>query len=186
MLEPRHQSQLEQRTAAELKRLPDQSAPAGMVTGVLAHLHLEQKTHFELRQLSNLRAPESLLIQVLNLVAARQGQPWWQNPFFLWPAGARISAVVVATALMAGVIYGGSVIQSGPWFGQVVKGVQSGVGSIAWLWEVAATLLKAASVVANQSQQLLLWGTLGFFAVYLWCLGLGAACFKLVLGNKKP
>ncbi|HNQ87072.1 MAG TPA: hypothetical protein PKM73_00405 [Verrucomicrobiota bacterium] len=134
----------------------------------------------ELKRLPDRCAPASLIPRVLAAIRERERLPWYRRPFTGWPGPMRLVVLAglvgllgVATWALVEVVWGWNWGERFPeWAGcaTVVRAV----------WSAADSLAGALVVVVRQAggwvlgASLLLAGTM-----YLSCVGLGTAAFRL-------
>ena len=134
-----------------------------------------------LKDLPSVAAPPSLARNVRALLEARARRPWWQRAWWEWPLAAR--ATFAALAVLAG-----AALSSGSFL--VGEGAESYSQSLLQQFTSPApamdlahfdSLADAASLVWDRAARPLLTIAGGIaLALYLTCIGLGTACFRLL------
>lgn len=131
----------------------------------------------ELRQLPTIKAPQSLAPRVMAAVrakAAAGSAPWWLQSWAQWPMYAR-AALFVAALLIASLFFSGSVVLDD----QVrTYTSQSTISSV--LGEFATYGNTAGLLWQKIGQPLFVTRFAVCVAMYLLCVGLGAAMFRIV------
>ena len=147
-------------------------------------LELEALLRKELRQLPDLQAPETLFHRIMLEVHSRDRRPWWRRSWHGWPPPLQAATLVVLLGLATAASFLlGQTLQELPY--EALEGVfYEWLGPLAQLWEVGGTLLNAVLLVMKSGgQQIMLYGSLFVLAVYVTCIGLGAAFARAVLNR---
>jgi hypothetical protein len=136
---------------------------------------LETLIHQELRKLPARRAPASLAPRVLAAIHAREQQASWQRPWIAWPFKVRLifgSAAMISAALF--VFFGFEFLS-----GNLSKASDS-FAFLSPLWEVLWALGQATLLLVRSINQALLLAVFAvIFLMYLACLAIGTACFRV-------
>ena len=142
---------------------------------------LEQFIHRKLRELPDVEAPPTLAPRVLAALHAR-AQAWWRRAWWDWPLAAKAGFVTLALAA-AGLIGGGGLVlnQNVTNFSQQLADKLPQVPPLettfsAWIsqtWTYAGTV----------SQPVWLGLLIGLAAMYLFCIGVGSAFFRVALNR---
>ncbi len=183
-MENNPEQKLEKLVRRELGTLPDRPAPSSLIPQVLSAVTLEQVVQRQLKALPERPAPATLIPRVLSAIEARNHRRWWRQPLLSWPIPARVPAVALACALAGLLIYCGFAIQESAAVGSVVQRIGGWFAFLSPLLDVLLTLGNALLVLAKAGQPYLILGVSLVFAMYLACVGLGTACFRLALTQK--
>lgn len=92
---------------------------------------LEKRVGQALRALPLRAAPPGLESKILDEIARRAAQPWWQRGFSQWPAAARVAFGVICLALLTLTVLGAAAVSN---FGPMAR--------VTWI-----PLLREASVL---------------------------------------
>jgi hypothetical protein len=181
---------LEQTIHHELRNLPEISAPVTLIARVHATLNeaaaqqkLEAAVHRCLRELPERAAPATLIPRVLKTIEMR-ARAWWRQPLLAWPPALRIAVLSAAVILVGALVYGGFVVQGSFAGGNLWTRIAGALSVLDPIWEMAATWLKAVLVLAQAAKTLLIYAAGLFVMMYLACIGLGTACFRLVIAKR--
>jgi hypothetical protein len=141
---------------------------------------LERLIDARLRELPTPRAPHSLLPRVL---AATSRRPWYTRTWFAWPMPARVASVLVAAAVLVGVV-----LTVPPAYERLMAAGTQATGSVAQnVVEVTddASVLVAASRIVWRAliQPIAPYVVALFFVMYLACAAAGTALTYLVFGK---
>ena len=144
---------------------------------------LEQAIDRELRSLPELSAPADLVAGVLRAVREREARPWWRREYAVWPWAARAAFLLGSGTLSAVMLYFAWGLGSGLTLGALSAEAQEVArewnpvgGALGALGGAAASLARAA--LGNTS---FLWIGAGLLAAcYLTTFALGTACYRLV------
>jgi hypothetical protein len=139
---------------------------------------LEEAIHRELRRLPELDAPTDLVPRVMELLAARARLPWWRRSWFTWPLPGRVLSGVAAAAVCAAAGWAiASVSVELPGRASLFDGP---LAIVRVAFEAVATVLGALSLLAQaiNANQLAFGAGLAAF-IYLSCIGLGTACYRV-------
>lgn len=137
----------------------------------------------ELGRLPDRRAPESLIPRVMAAIRERERLPWYRRSFTAWPGWVRGMVMAVLVGLLAVSTWG---LAQGMWGVSLAERFPEWAGwttVVGALWSAANSLAGAVAVVLRQAggwvlgASLLLAGTM-----YLSCVGLGTAAFRLATG----
>jgi len=146
---------------------------------------LEGLIHRELRRLPELEAPGTLIPRVMATIAARAQLPWWRRAWLTWPSAMQVlSVLLLLAAVGVAASWGLRTWEFCTGHPLLQKTLQS-LASFSFLWQVPLVLLNALGVVVrSHSQQLMIYGG-GLLAVmYLSCVGLGTACYRVVFNKR--
>lgn len=147
---------------------------------------LEAKVNRELLQLPHLKAPATLLPQVMAAIQARQAQPWYRRPWQAWPRKIQclVGPLMALCPLLA--FYFSRIA----WHELANSGVARQVDQKLTLLSLAGNTLDTlvnAFLLAGRAlmgQPILLAGIIVSIVMYLACIGIGTACFRVVLNQR--
>ena len=143
---------------------------------------LEELLHRKLRELPDRRAPRTLAPRVMAAIRQRQALAWYQRSWTTWPRGLQIAAMLLFAALGVLVFTGLGPLTAGfnlAWVSSAFAWVS---GTVELFWSVLGAVAGAVPVVLRNVNQLLLLAVAGTaFALYLSCIGMGTAFYRLVL-----
>ena len=140
----------------------------------------EEELGHELERLPELNAPASLVPRVMRAVEKKASAPWWRRSWADWPDAAQTALLVASVLLLGGWVAALWIGWESNWASALATKAGLLWESAVWAGEVAVTLARAMSMVLK-SAGLLFWAA--FLSIcglmYLACVGLGTACFRL-------
>jgi hypothetical protein len=148
---------------------------------------LEERIHQELVKLPERAAPDTLIASVLATLEARAARPWWRRPIPQWPRRNQFLFVTVMLALVAGAVAG--LWQAWPHdaIQEIPTQAAAAIDPVRPALNILETLTRAAALlVASLSQPWLIALGLGFLFVYLSCIGMGMAWYRITFQKGVP
>jgi hypothetical protein len=143
-------------------------------------LELEKRLDAELKNLSPLAAPPSLIPRVLAVLQERAQKSWWQRAWWEWPLTAKLAFVVIALAIAGAFSSSGIMLGEG-----VTEYSQSVTEHLFNSGEEGGMLDSLISVIqvlwTSLAQPVLLYIVAGAGVLYLSCIALGTAFFRVAL-----
>lgn len=169
------------RDRAATPRIPRASRAPAAPTGESWETRLDR----ELKALPDRAAPRTLIPRVLAAIEARACLPWYRRPWWEWPLPFQVLSLLGLSALLGLATW--LLIHAGD-IGLTVSvpgEVQSLLAPVAPVWSALSALAGAvASVLRGLGGWVVLAGG-GFCAVmYLSCIGLGTACYRLAFNRR--
>jgi hypothetical protein len=141
---------------------------------------LERLIDAELRALPDLTAPEGLFEQVMAAVQERAARPWWRRSWQDWSPALQAVALLILLGVAGSVSYLGAVVLDEIrmfGFGTVVVGW---LEPWIVVRELAATVWRAGLLVFRAGGQQVFLLTLVFvLGIYFACVGLGTLCTQV-------
>ena len=184
-----YEKKLEERIHRELMKVPERNAPETLVPAVMtviqAPAKLEQAVHQQLANLAERQAPEDLISSVMSKIQARAARPWWRRPIPQWPRQNQFVFVAVMLALVCGAVFGLGQIWPHEAIAEIPTQAAAAIEPVRPAWNVLETLTRAAAmIVRSLSQPWLIALGFGFLFVYLSCIGMGMAWYRVTF--QKP
>lgn len=184
-----YEKKLEERIHQELMKLPERSAPETLIPAVMsvvqAPAKLEEAVHAHLSILSEREAPEALISSVMATIQARAARPWWRKPIPQWPRRNQFVFVAVMLALVCGSIIGLGKIWPHAAIAEIPSQAVAAMEPVRPAWSILETLTRAGALLLQSLSQPWLIGLgLGFLFVYLSCIGMGMAWYRVTF--QKP
>lgn len=148
---------------------------------------LEAEIDEVLKGLPELRAPEGLSSRVMAALARHTAQPWYRQPWELWPPALRFAALAVLLGSFGALCFAG-------WQLTRAAGVQLAIQEVAQPFSGVIALVNAFLSVLNglvlavkRIHPAILLGCVAALG-FAWALfvGLGTACVKLALAGRQP
>ena len=140
----------------------------------------EQDLDRQLRALPEVPAPASLIPRVLAGVAARARLPWWRRTWWTWPVWAQVVSLLVISTVLGALTYAVRQAPGLPGMANLTKSLGGWLAPCEALGNCALALLNGLRLALGQAAQVALLGVALFaIALYLSCLGLGTACYRL-------
>jgi hypothetical protein len=127
---------------------------------------LEKFIDLQLKKLPEREAPENLVTNVLAAIAAREGLPWWKQPFTSWPRNTQALLFAALSLAFAAVVYAAS----HPAEALSTGAIGQRVSAFAWIGRAFETFGNVTLLVVRA----LPWQWLVAFLVV--CLAMYAAC----------
>lgn len=135
-----------------------------------------------LKQLPARPAPATLAPRILAQIARQSNLAWYQKPWMNWPRHFQLLSALLFAGVIGG-IYG--------FLLPALGSVQPPVNTSEWVEPVSTTvsilgvLGNAAAAVLKNTQGWVLATGLGILAcLYLSCIGLGTACWRIVSNTR--
>jgi hypothetical protein len=184
-----YEKKLEERIHRELMKVPERNAPETLVPSVMTVIQgpakLEQAVHQQLANLAERQAPEDLISSVMSKIQARAARPWWRRPIPQWPRQNQFVFVAVMLALVCGAVFGLGQIWPHEAIAEIPTQAAAAIEPVRPAWNVLETLTRAAAmIVRSLSQPWLIALGFGFLFVYLSCIGMGMAWYRVTF--QKP
>jgi hypothetical protein len=184
-----YEKKLEERIHRELLKVPERNAPETLIPAVMTVLQapakLEQAIQQQLAALPEREAPELLISSVMAAIQARAARPWWRRPIPQWPRQNQFVVVGVMLALICGAIFGLGQIWPHEAIAEIPSQAAAAIEPVRPAWNVLETLTRAAAmIVRSLSQPWLIALGFGFLFVYLSCIGMGMAWYRVTF--QKP
>lgn len=185
-----YEKKLEERIHRELMKVPERPAPESLVPAVMSVIHaparLEQAVHERLMVAAPEReAPEALMASVMATIQARAARPWWRKPIPQWPRRNQLVFVAVMLALVCGSVIGLGRIWPHEAIAEIPVQAATVIEPVRPAWSVLETLTRAGTLlVKSLSQPWLVALGFGFLFVYLSCIGMGMAWYRVTF--QKP
>lgn len=142
-----------------------------------------------LKQLPARKAPVTLAPRVMALVARQQARAlaWHRQPWFKWPRHFQVLALVLATALVAGLAWlvvpnaNAVSLESA----KLAASQLDAVKPVTTTFDILGTLGNATALLLKSLSGWTLAAVLGA-AAFVWCstLGLGTAAWRLAAGHR--
>jgi hypothetical protein len=147
---------------------------------------LEAKVSRELLQLPHLKAPATLLPRVMAAIQARQAQPWYRRPWHAWPRKIQCLIGPLMTLFPLLAFYLSRIAWNELANSGVAQQVDQKLSLLSLAGNTLDTLLNACLVAgrALMGQPLLLAGIIVSAVMYLACIGIGTACFRVVFNQR--
>lgn len=138
-----------------------------------------------LKNLPDRPAPAGLAPRVMAAIRAQAALPWYRRTWWQWPLLAQVLSLLWFSGLLGGLtwvcLHGGRGELPGVVGGQVMESL----AVFAPLWSLVTAMLEALALVLKQVPLLAWVGVIGFFAVmYLSCIGLGTALYRIALPRR--
>jgi hypothetical protein len=184
-----YEKKLEERIHRELLKVPERKAPETLVPTVMSVLQrpqkLEQAVHDQLAAVADREAPEALISSVMARIQARAARPWWRRPIPQWPRQNQFVFVAVMLALVCGAIFGLGKVWPHEVISEIPTQAAAAIEPVRPAWNILETLTRAgAMVLRSLSQPWLIALGFGFLFVYLSCIGMGMAWYRVTF--QKP
>lgn len=170
-------------------KVPERNAPETLVPSVMtviqAPAKLEQAVHQQLANLAERQAPEDLISSVMSKIQARAARPWWRRPIPQWPRQNQFVFVAVMLAFVCGAVFCLGQIWPHEAIAEIPTQAAAAIEPVRPAWNVLETLTRAAAmIVRSLSQPWLIALGFGFLFVYLSCIGMGMAWYRVTF--QKP
>jgi len=184
-----YEKKLEERIHRELMKVPERNAPETLVPAVMTVIQapekLEQAIQQQLGVLTEREAPEALISSVMAKIQTRAARPWWRKPIPQWPRQNQFVFVAVMLALVCGAVFGLGIIWPHEAIAEIPTQAAAAIEPVRPAWNVLETLTRAAAmIVLSLSQPWLIALGSGFLFVYLSCIGMGMAWYRVTF--QKP
>jgi hypothetical protein len=184
-----YEKKLEERIHRELLKVPERNAPETLIPSVMsvvqAPVRLEQAIHQQLFSLPEREAPETLINSVMAAINARAAVPWWRKPIPQWPRQNQLVVVAVMLAFICAAVFGLGKIWPHEAISEIPTQAAAAIDPVRPAWNILETLTRAgATIVRSLSQPWLLALGFGFLFVYLSCIGMGMAWYRVTF--QKP
>src|ERR1041385_8345967 len=184
-----YEKKLEERIHRELMKVPERAAPETLIPAVMTLIHapakLEQAVHQQLANVADREAPEALISSVMAKIQARAARPWWRKPIPHWPRQNQFIVVAVMLAVICGAIFGLGQIWQHEAIAEIPTQAAESIEPVRPASNVLETLTHAAAmIVLSLSQPWLIALGFGFLFVYLSCIGMGMAWYRVTF--QKP
>ncbi len=135
-----------------------------------------------LKSLPDRRAPESLALRVMAAVRAQAALPWYRRAWAHWPRSAQVLSLLWFSALLGGLTWVCLQAGRGELPGVIGGQFAEALSIFGPLWSLITAILEACVLLLKQVPILAWVGLVGFFAVmYLSCIGLGTALYRIAL-----
>jgi hypothetical protein len=147
---------------------------------------LEAKANLELRPLPHLKAPATLLPRVMAAIQARQALPWYRRPWQAWPRKIQCLLGPLMTIFPVLAFY----LSRIGWNNLATSGVALEVDQKLSLLSLAGSTIDTLANAfwhagrALMGQPILLAGIIVSVLMYLACIGIGTACFRVILNQR--
>ena len=184
-----YEKKLEERVHRELMKVPERNAPETLVPSVMTVIQgpakLEQAIQQQLAVVPERAAPEALISSVMATIHVRTARPWWRKPIPQWPRQNQLVFVTVMFALICGSIIGLGRIWPHEAIAEIPTQASAVIDPVRPAWSILETLTRAGTLlVKSLSQPWLIGLGLGLFFVYLSCIGMGMAWYRVTF--QKP
>jgi type VI protein secretion system component VasF len=184
-----YEKRLEERIHRELMKVPEREAPETLIPAVISVIHgpakLEQAIQQQLATLPEREAPEALIASVMGVIQARAARPWWRKPIPQWPRRNQFVFVAVAMALVCAAVLGIGKFWPHEAIADIPAQAAAAMEPVRPAWSVVETLTRAAALlVSSLTQPWLIALGFGFLFVYLSCIGMGMAWYRVTF--QKP
>jgi hypothetical protein len=185
-----YEKKLEERIHRELMKVPERAAPETLVPAVMSVIQgpakLEEAVHARLLAAAPEReAPDALMASVMAKIEARASRPWWRKPIPQWPRKNQFVFVAMMLALVFGAVFGLGQIWPHEVISEIPAQAATVIEPVRPAWSILETLTRAGTLlVKSLSQPWLIGLGLGFFFVYLSCIGMGMAWYRVTF--QKP
>jgi len=184
-----YEKKLEERIHRELLKVPERAAPETLIPAVMTVIQapskLEQAVHQQLATLPEREAPEALISSVMAKIQARAARPWLRRPIPQWPRQNQFVFVAVMLALICGAVLGLGKVWPHEAISEIPSQAAAAIEPVRPAWNVLETLTRAAAmIVRSLSQPWLIALGSGFLFVYLSCIGMGMAWYRVTF--QKP
>jgi hypothetical protein len=184
-----YEKKLEERIHRELLKVPERTAPETLIPAVMSVVQrpakLEQTIHQHLATLPEREAPEALVSSVMAAIHARAQRPWWRRPIPQWPRQNQFVFVAVMVTLVCGAMFGLGQIWPHEAISEIPTQAAAAMEPVRPAWNILETLTRAAGMVLRSlSQPWLVALGFGFLFVYLSCIGMGMAWYRVTF--QKP
>ena len=184
-----YEKKLEERIHRELMAVPERNAPEALIPAVMtviqAPAKLEAAIQQQLAVLPEHEAPDTLVSSVMATIQARAARPWWRKPIPQWPRKNQYVFVAVMLAMVCGSIFGLATFWPHEVIAEIPTQAAAVVDPVRPAWSVLETLTRAGTLLLKSVSQPWLIGLgLGFFFVYLSCIGMGMAWYRVTF--QKP
>lgn len=147
---------------------------------------LEAKVTQELRQLPVLKAPATLLARVMAALQARQALPWYRRPWPSWPRKIQCLLGPLLTIFPLLAFYLSRIAWNNLATSGVAREVDQKLSLLSLAGSTIDTLVNAFWLAgrALMGQPILLAGIIVSVLMYLACIGIGTACFRVILNPR--
>lgn len=147
--------------------------------------NLEAQIDRVLKGLPELSAPRTLLPRVLQTIARRHSLPWYQQPWQMWPAALRVTAMVFLLASCGALCAACWQLTRAAGFSAASQELAQTFSGLSGLWNAVNVLLSALVLVLKHLGTLFIVGCGVALAFgYAICLGLGTACVRLAYARR--
>src|SRR3954466_12608058 len=169
--------------------VPERNAPETLIPSVISVIQapakLEQAIQQQLAHLPEREAPEALIASVMSRIQARAARPWWRRPIPQWPRQNQFVVVAVMLAFICAAIFGLGQIWPHEAISEIPTQAAAAIDPVRPAWNILETLTRAfAMVLRSLSQPWLIALGFGFLFVYLSCIGMGMAWYRVTF--QKP
>jgi hypothetical protein len=184
-----YEKKLEERIHQELMKVPERPAPEILIPAVMTVIHgpakLEEAIHQQLATVGERNAPEALVGKVLAAIQEREARPWWRKPIPQWPHRNQFVFVIVMLALVCGAVIGLTRIWPHEAIAEIPTQAAAAIEPVRPAWSILETLTRAGALLLRSLSQPWLIGLgFGFLFIYLSCIGMGMAWYRVTF--QKP
>lgn len=147
---------------------------------------LEAKVTQELRQLPVLKAPATLLARVMAALQARQALPWYRRPWQSWPRKIQCLFGPLLTIFPWLAFYLSRIAWNNLATSGVAREVDQKLSLLSLAGSTIDTLVNAFWLAgqALMGQPIIRAGIIVSVLMYLACIGIGTACFRVILNPR--
>ena len=147
---------------------------------------LEAKVTQELRQLPVLKAPATLLARVMAALQARQALPWYRRPWPSWPRKIQCLLGPLLTIFPWLAFYLSRIAWNNLATSGVAREVDQKLSLLSLAGSTIDTLVNAFWLAgqALMGQPIIRAGIIVSVLMYLACIGIGTACFRVILNPR--
>ena len=148
---------------------------------------LEEAVHQELVKLPERPAPANFAASVMARIEARAALPWWRKPIPQWPRRQQMLFVTLMLGFVASVM----VAVSQVWPHQAIEALPDQAAAAFEpampAWNILETVTRAAGLVlASLGQPWLIGLGAAFLFVYVSCIGMGMAWYRVTFQKGLP
>jgi hypothetical protein len=141
---------------------------------------LEERIHQELAKLPERPAPANFAAAVMARIEQRAARPWWRKPIPQWPRSRQMLCVGLMLACLAGALVGLNAFWPHEAIQELPAQAAAAMEPVRPVWAVVEALTHAlALLVSSLSQPWLMALGAGFLFVYVSCIGMGMAWYRV-------